>query len=416
MQEGTTTTVAFPTESAPDVLSEVLRDGAQRMLALAVDAEVADWIDRHADLKDENGRRQVVRNGYLPERNITTGLGDVKVQQPRVRDRRPEGEKERFTSKILPPYLRKTKSIEELVPWLYLKGVSTNEFPEALQALLGPDAAGLSATTVTRLKSHWEQEYTGWSKRSLEGRNYVYVWADGIHFNIRLEEDRQCILVLMGATPEGKKELIAVHDGFRESEQSWKELLLDCKARGLTVDPKLATGDGALGFWKALGQVYPSTQEQRCTVHKTANVLDKLPKRKQPAAKAKLNDIWQAETREAANQAFDLFLETYHAKYPKATDCLAKDRQQLLAFYDFPAEHWIHLRTTNPIESTFATVRHRQRRTKGNGSRAACLAMVFKLVQAAQKKWRLLNGAKLIPDVIQGVRFANGVRDDQAVA
>jgi putative transposase len=416
MQEGTTTTVAFPSESTRDVLSEVLRDGAQRMLALAVEAEVADWIDRHADVKDENGRRQVVRNGYLPERTITTGLGDVKIQQPRVHDRRSEDEQQRFTSKILPPYLRKTKSIEELIPWLYLKGVSTNEFPEALQALLGPDAAGLSATTVTRLKAHWEQEHTEWSKRSLEDRNYAYVWADGIHFNIRLEEDRQCILVLMGATPDGKKELIAVHDGLRESEQSWKELLLDCKARGLTVDPKLATGDGALGFWKALGQVYPSTREQRCTVHKTANVLDKLPKRMQPAAKAKLNDIWQAETREAANQAFDLFLETYQAKYPKATDCLSKDREQLLAFYDFPAEHWIHLRTTNPIESTFATVPHRQRRTKGNGSRAACLAMVFKLVQAAQKKWRLLNGAKLIPDVIQGVRFANGVRDDQAVA
>lgn len=416
MQEGTTRTVAFPSESAQDVLSEVLRDGAQRMLALAVEAEVADWIVRHADVKDENGRRQVVRNGYLPERTITTGLGDVKIQQPRVHDRRSENEKERFTSKILPPYLRKTKSIEELIPWLYLKGVSTNEFPEALQALLGPDAAGLSATTVTRLKAHWEQEYTEWSKRSLEDRNYAYVWADGIHFNIRLEEDRQCILVLMGATPDGKKELIAVHDGLRESEQSWKELLLDCKARGLTVDPKLATGDGALGFWKALGQVYPSTREQRCTVHKTANVLDKLPKRMQPAAKAKLNDIWQAETREAANQAFELFLETYQAKYPKATDCLAKDREQLLAFYDFPAEHWLHLRTTNPIESTFATVRHRQRRTKGNGSRAACLAMVFKLVQAAQKKWRLLNGSKLIPDVIQGFRFVDGVREDQAVA
>lgn len=416
MQEGTTRTAAFPSESAQDVLSEVLRDGAQRMLALAVEAEVADWIVRHADVKDENGRRQVVRNGYLPERTITTGLGDVKIQQPRVHDRRSENEKERFTSKILPPYLRKTKSIEELIPWLYLKGVSTNEFPEALQALLGPDAAGLSATTVTRLKAHWEQEYTEWSKRSLEDRNYAYVWADGIHFNIRLEEDRQCILVLMGATPDGKKELIAVHDGLRESEQSWKELLLDCKARGLTVDPKLATGDGALGFWKALGQVYPSTREQRCTVHKTANVLDKLPKRMQPAAKAKLNDIWQAETREAANQAFELFLETYQAKYPKATDCLAKDREQLLAFYDFPAEHWLHLRTTNPIESTFATVRHRQRRTKGNGSRAACLAMVFKLVQAAQKKWRLLNGSKLIPDVIQGFRFVDGVREDQAVA
>jgi transposase-like protein len=330
--------------------------------------------------------------------------------------RRPEGEKEKFTSKILPPYLRKTKSIEDLIPWLYLKGISTGDFPQALASLLGPDAAGLSATTVTRLKAHWEAEYGQWSKRSLEGKQYVYVWADGIHFNIRLEEDRQCILVLMGATAEGKKELIAIHDGHRESEQSWKELLLDCKSRGLTVDPKLATGDGALGFWKALDQIYPATREQRCTVHKTANVLDKLPKRLQPAAKAKLNDIWQADTRENANQAFDLFVDTYEAKYPQAAECLAKDREALLAFYDFPAEHWIHLRTTNPIESTFATVRLRHRRTKGNGSRTACLAMVFKLVQAAEKKWRLLNGGKLIPDVIKGVRFINGEREDKAVA
>jgi transposase-like protein len=416
MQEGTTTSVTFPSVVAKDVLTELLREGAQRMLATAIEAEVADWIDSHAHVTDENGHRQVVRNGYLPERNITTGVGHVPIRQPRVHDRRPEGEKEKFTSKILPPYLRKTKSIEDLIPWLYLKGISTGDFPQALASLLGPDAAGLSATTVTRLKAHWEAEYGQWSKRSLEGKQYVYVWADGIHFNIRLEEDRQCILVLMGATAEGKKELIAIHDGHRESEQSWKELLLDCKSRGLTVDPKLATGDGALGFWKALDQIYPATREQRCTVHKTANVLDKLPKRLQPAAKAKLNDIWQADTRENANQAFDLFVDTYEAKYPQAAECLAKDREALLAFYDFPAEHWIHLRTTNPIESTFATVRLRHRRTKGNGSRTACLAMVFKLVQAAEKKWRLLNGGKLIPDVIKGVRFINGEREDKAVA
>jgi transposase-like protein len=397
-------------------MTEILRDGAQQMLATAIEAEVADWIDRHAHLKDDQGRRQVVRNGHLPERSVTTGIGEVQVRQPRVRDRRPDREKVKFTSNILPPYLRKTKSIEDLIPWLYLKGVSTGEFPEALAALLGPDAAGLSATTVTRLKSHWEQEYAQWNKRSLEGKRYVYVWADGIHFNIRLEKDRQCILVLMGATAEGKKELIAIHDGHRESELSWRELLLDCKSRGLTVDPKLATGDGALGFWKALAEVYTETREQRCTVHKTANVLDKLPKRLQAAAKSKLHDIWQAETREHANQAFDLFLETYQAKYPKAAECLAKDREALLAYYDFPAEHWIHLRTTNPIESTFATVRHRHRKTKGNGSRKACLAMVFKLSQAAEKKWRQLNGSQLIPDVIQGVRFIDGVREDKAAA
>ncbi len=416
MQEGTTRTVSLTSTTTTDVLTEILRQGAQEMLATAIEAEVADWIERHRDLRDEHGRRQVVRNGYLPERKITTGLGEVEVQQPRVHDRRREGEGERFTSKILPPYLRKTRSIEELIPWLYLKGVSTSDFPEALGALLGRDAAGLSASTVTRLKSCWEDEYHEWRKRSLAGKQYVYVWADGIHFNIRLEEDRQCILVLMGATEGGKKELIAVHDGHRESEQSWKELLLDCKARGLVIDPKLATGDGALGFWKALAEIYPETREQRCTVHKTANVLDKLPKRLQPAAKAKLHDIWQADTREHANEAFDLFVETYSAKYSKAVECLCKDRDALLAFYDFPAEHWMHLRTTNPIESTFATVRHRHRRTKGNGSRKACLAMVFKLTQAAEKKWRLLNGSKIMPDVIRGVRFIDGVREAQAAA
>jgi putative transposase len=416
MQEDTTTSVAFPSLTSEDVLTGILRDGAQRMLATAIDAEVSGWIDSHAHLKDGNGHRQVVRNGYMPERNITTGLGDMQVRQPRVHDRRPAGEKEKFTSKILPPYLRKTKSIEDLIPWLYLKGISTGDFPDALAALLGPDAAGLSATTVTRLKSHWEDEYGDWSKRSLEGKQYAYIWADGIHFNIRLEEDRQCILVVMGATPEGKKELIAIHDGHRESAQSWRELLLDCKSRGLTVDPKLATGDGALGFWKALREVYPATREQRCTVHKTANVLDGLPKRLQPAAKSKLHDIWQADTKENANKAFDLFLDTYQAKYPKATECLAKDREVLLTFYDFPAEHWIHVRTTNPIESTFATVRLRHRRTKGSGSRKACLTMVFKLVLAAEKKWRVLNGSKLVPDVIQGVRFIDGERETQSAA
>ena len=416
MQEGTTTSVMFPSSSAKDMLTEILRNGAQRMLAATIDSEVSDWIDSHAHLKDGNGHRQVVRNGYLPERNITTGLGDMQVRQPRVHDRRPAGEKEKFTAKILPPYLRKTKRIADLIPWLYLKGISTGDFPQALAALLGPDAGGLSATTVTRLKACWEDEYGDWSKRSLEGKQYAYLWADGIHFNIRLEEDRQCILVVMGATPEGKKELIAIHGGHRESAQSWRELLLDCKSRGLTVDPKLATGDGALGFWKAPREVYPATRAQRCTVHKTANVLDKMPKRLQPAAKSKLHDIWQADTRENADKAFDLFLDTYQAKYPKATECLAKDREVLLTFYDFPAEHWIHVRTINPIESTFATVRLRHRRTKGSGSRKACLTMVFKLALAAEKKWRVLNGSKLVPDVIQGVRFVNGAREKQAAA
>jgi transposase-like protein len=298
-----------------------------------------------------------------------------------------------------------------------LKGISTSDFSEALQALLGPDAAGLSASTITRLKAGWEQEYKDWSKRSLKSRRYVYLWADGVYFNIRLEDPgnaRQCILVLMGATAEGKKELIAVSDGYRESEQSWYEVLQDAKQRGLMIAPKLATGDGALGFWKALCRVYPSTRIQRCWVHKTANVLNKMPKSIQAKAKSMLHDIWMASTRKDADRAFDLFLETFSGKYPAATTCLDKDRDLLLAFYDFPAEHWIHLRTSNPIESTFASVRLRTTKTKGCGSRIACLSMVFKLALSAQKRWRALNGAKLLADVIEGVVFEDGVKKEAA--
>jgi transposase-like protein len=386
------------------------------MLTQAIEAEVAEWIEARAHVTNERGHRQVVRNGYLPERTITTGIGPIDVRQPRVLDRRNGDEAEFFSSKVLPPYLRKTKSLEELIPWLYLKGVSTGDFSDALVALVGPDAAGFSATTVTRLKEVWHAEFQEWNQRSLEGKQYVYLWADGVHFNIRLEEDRQCILVLMGATADGRKELVAIADGYRESEQSWKALLLDVKQRGLVVDPKLATGDGALGFWKALPQVYPTTREQRCWVHKTANVLDKLPQRLQPQAKHALHQIWMAETRQDAEGAFGLFLKTYEAKYPKACACLAKDRDVLLTFYDFPAEHWMHLRTTNPIESTFATVRLRHRRTKGNGSRAACLTMVFKLMQSASRRWRLLNRSELLPDVIQGVRFTDGIKTQHAAA
>ena len=416
MAERSNSTVLFPGTSSKDVLSDVLRQGAQQMLAQAVAVEVAEWIEAHAPVTDSEGRRQVVRNGYLPKRTITTGIGPIEVEQPRVLDRRSQEEAESFSSKILPPYLRKTKSIDELIPWLYLKGVSTGDFSDALVSLVGPHAAGLSASTVTRLKQCWEGEFQEWSQRSLEGKQYVYLWADGVHFNIRLEEDRQCILVLMGATADGKKELIAVQDGYRESAQSWKQLLLDVKARGLVMDPKLATGDGALGFWKALKQVYPTTGEQRCWVHKTANVLDKLPKRLQPQAKDSIHQIWMAEKRKDAEQAFDQFVKTYEAKYPKATECLLKDRTELLAFYDFPAEHWIHLRTTNPIESTFATVRLRHRRTKGNGSRVACLTMVFKLMQSAQKKWRLLNGSNRLPDVLVGIQFTDGIHPKEAAA
>lgn len=416
MAESINSTLSLPVGTSRDVLTDILRDGAQRLLAQAVEAEVTEWIDSHANLKNADGHRQVVRNGHLPKRTITTGVGPIEIQQPRVLDRRTEGEAEPFSSKILPPYLRKTKSLEELIPWLYLKGVSTGDFNEALAALVGPNCPGLSASTVTRLKACWEDEFKEWNRRSLKEKQYVYLWADGVHFNIRLEEDRQCILVLMGATADGRKELIAVVDGFRESEQSWKALLLDVKARGLVIDPKLATGDGALGFWKALSQVFPATREQRCWVHKTANVLDNLPKRLQPEAKEKIHNIWMAATRADADRAFDLFVTTYEAKYPKATGCLAKDRDVLLTFYDFPAEHWIHLRTTNPIESTFATVRLRHRRTKGNGSRTACLTMVFKLMQSASKRWRLLNGSQLLPDVIAGVQFIDGIKHQVTAA
>ncbi len=416
MRESSNPIVSLPALGGQDVLTSVLRSGAQQLLAQAIEAEVAEWIEARRHVCNEQGHRQVVRNGHLPERTLMTGIGPVKVKQPRVLDRRPADQAEPFSSKILPPYLRKTKSIEELIPWLYLKGISTGDFSEALAALVGPTAKGLSASTITRLKEVWQEEFQEWTQRSLKGKEYVYVWADGVHFNIRLEEDRQCILVLMGATADGRKELIAIADGYRESEQSWKALLLDVKSRGLVIDPKLATGDGALGFWKALGQVYPTCREQRCWVHKTANVLDKLPKRLQPEAKEKLHQIWMAETRAAAEQAFDLFLATYQAKYPKAAECLAKDRSVLLTFYDFPAEHWIHLRTTNPIESTFATVRLRHRRTKGNGSRLACLTMVFKLLQSAAKKWRLLNGSQLLPEVIAGVQFIDGIKPQTAAA
>ena len=422
MTDHTTETLSFPAsrdesgleEPARDALTDIIRAGARKLLAQAVEGEVAQWIEAHAHLTDEDDHRLVVRNGHMPQRTILTGIGPVEVARPRVHDRRPEGRREPFTSKILPPYLRKAKSVEDLIPWLYLKGISTGDFSEALQALLGPDAPGLSASTVTRLKATWEEDFRQWSQRSLAGRHYVYAWADGVHFNIRLEEDRQCILVLLGATADGRKEIIAIADGYRESEQSWKSLLLDVKHRGLSEAPKLAIGDGALGFWKAQRQVWPDTRQQRCWVHTTANVLDTMPKRLQGEAKDRLHQIWMAPTREEAERAFDLFLETYQAKYPGAAECLRKDRDVLLTFYDFPAEHWIHLRTTNPIESTFATVRLRTVKTKGNGSRIACLTMVFKLMESASKKWRALNGSKLIPDVIRGVRFIDGVKKHAA--
>ncbi|HEU5115414.1 MAG TPA: IS256 family transposase [Isosphaeraceae bacterium] len=416
MNESTTDTRIVPLPATKDVLTEILRDGARRLLTEAVEAEVAAWIDAHAHLKDDSGRRQVVRNGHLPERTIQTGIGEIAVKQPRVQDRREPEPREKFSPAVLPPYLRRTKSLDELIPWLYLKGISTGDFSEALKAILGPDSPNLSATTITRLKSGWESEFEAWNKRSLAGKHYVYVWADGVHFNIRLEEGRQCILVLMGATADGKKELIAIADGYRESEQSWKELLLDCKSRGLEIEPHLAIGDGALGFWKAMRQVWDTTKQQRCWVHKTANVLDKMPRGTQPKAKRMLHEIYLAESRKEAEKAFDLFVSTYEAKYPQATECLAKDRDVLLAFYDFPAEHWLHIRTTNPIESVFSTVRLRHSKTKGSGSRMACLTMVYKLMESASKKWRALNGSTLLPEIIKGTVFVDGVKQEKPAA
>ena len=392
-------------------LDEILRDGARRALQSAIEREVEEYIAANQQHQDGHGRRLVVRNGFHPGRHIQSGSGSIEVRQPRVNDKRvdEQGNRLRFTSKILPPYLRKTKAIEELVPWLYLKGISTSDFPEAL-ACLGHDGSGLSATSVVRMKEVWQGEFENFSRRSLAGKRYVYVWADGIYFNIRLTDERPCVLVLMGATEDGTKELIAMVDGQRESEQSWKELLLDARSRGLVDAPKLATGDGALGFWKALQQVYPSTQVQRCWVHKSANVLDKLPKNQQPSAKSMLHEVWMSATKEDATKAFDKFVAAHQAKYPKAAECLRKDRENLLAFYDFPAEHWGHLRTSNPIESTFATVRLRTTKTKGAGSRTACLAMAFKLVESAQKSWRKLNGSNLMPEVTAGVIFKDGVK------
>jgi transposase-like protein len=391
-----------------DALTEVLRSGARELLQQAVEAEVAEFITQHRELKDERERQRVVRNGYQPERTIQTGIGDVPVKQPRVRDR---GGKIKFSSNILPRYLRRTRSLEELLPWLYLKGVSTNDFATALTALLGADAPGLSAATISRLKEVWKEEQQQWSRRDLSGKNFVYLWADGVHFGVRLEDASQCILVVIGATADGKKQLLAMGDGYRESEASWQELLLDLKQRGLTIDPKLAIGDGALGFWKALPQVFGTTRAQRCWVHKTMNVLNKLPQGLQAKAKADLHEIWMAESRVDAAQAFDNFLLTYEAKYPKATECLAKDRDPLLTFYDFPAEHWLHIRTTNPIESTFATVRLRTTKTRGCVSRAGLLAMVFKLVKTAEQNWRTLKGHALLAQVIEGVKFKDGLQE-----
>ena len=395
-----------------DQLTEVLRNGARTLLTQAIEAEVSEFLAKHADLKTPDGHQRVVRHGRLPEREVMTGIGPVAARQPRVRDREAaagDPNRIRFTPAILPPYARRSKSLEMLIPILYLKGISTGDFEEALAALLGKDAPGLSASTVARLKEGWTGEHERWQKRDLSARRYVYVWADGIHLQARLEDEKQCILVIIGATPEGKKELIGFTDGARESAHDWRELLLGLKRRGLTMAPELAVADGGLGFWKALGEVWPTTREQRCWVHKTANVLNKLPKSQQPKAKRALQDIWMAETRNDAEASFNSFIETYELKYEKAAGCLKRDRDALLAYYDFPAEHWKHLRTSNPIESTFATVRHRTIRSKGCLSNKTALAMVFKLVEGAQKSWRRLDGHNQLPKIIQGVKFIDGL-------
>jgi transposase-like protein len=392
------------------LLTEILRNGARALLAQAVEAEVADFLDQHAAKATDDGRQRVVRHGRLPEREIMTGIGPVAVRQPRVRDRAAtEDDRICFTPAILPPYARRSRSLEALLPILYLKGVSTGDFAEALMALLGKDAPGLSASTIARLKEVWSDEHARWEKRDLSTKSYVYWWVDGIHVQARLEDDAQCLLVIVGATPEGKKELIGLSDGVRESGQSWRDLLLDLKRRGLTIWPKLAVADGALGFWQAVEEVWPKTRGQRCWVHKTANVLNKLPKSQQPKANRVLQDIWMAATKKDANVAFDAFVETYGVKYDKAVACLVKDRESLLAFYDFPAEHWKHLRTTNPIESTFATIRHRTVRSKNCLSNKTALAMIFKLAQEAEKSWRRLDGHNQLPKVIQGVKFTDGI-------
>jgi transposase-like protein len=399
------------------VLETIMREGARKMLQAALEIEIEEHLERYKGIVDSFGNRLVVRNGSQPERTILTGAGPMPVKRPRVDDRALDASgKERFTSRILPPFMRRAASIDTLIPALYLKGISTDDFPTALEAILGPQAKGLSASTVVRLKEIWTEEHIEWSKRNLAGKRYVYVWADGVYCNARLEDERSCLLVLMGADSFGNKELIAVSDGFRESSQSWKELLLDLRSRGLVIDPALVVCDGAMGFQAAAVEVWPTTRIQRCWFHKSGNVLDKLPSSIQAKAKTMLHDMYLSPTREDALKAFDLFVGSFGAKYPKATECLVKDKSDLFAFYDFPAAHWIHLRTSNPIESTFATVRLRHRKTKGCGTRKATLAMVYKLCREAEKGWRRLDGYKLIPLVEAGKKFVNGEQVDEAAA
>jgi transposase-like protein len=392
-----------------DPLHEVLQRGAKELLAKAIEAELNALLTQYSEL-EVDGKKAVVRNGHLPARTIQTGLGDIPVKVPKVRDRSGQGIK--FNSALVPPYLKRTKAIEEFVPWLYLRGISTGQMQPALESLLGEEAKGLSANTVSRLKQQWEQDYDTWRQRDLSKRRYVYIWADGIYSNVRMD-DKLCLLVIIGSDDTGRKEVLAVIDGYRESEASWLEVLSLLESQGLTLPPKLAVGDGALGFWKALAKKWPETATQRCWVHKTANVLNKVPKAVQPKVKEALHDIWQAETRDGAYKAFDNTLQRFEAKYARAMECLKKDKASMLAFYDFPAEHWQHIRTTNPIESVFASVRLRTTKSKSCGSRKTTLAMTYKLMTTAQNTWRRLRGFRLLADVVQGIQFKDGERVEQ---
>ena len=395
-------------DATTDLLTEVLRNGAQQLLAAAVKAEVDDFLSKY---NHGEGAARFVRNGYLPEREIQTGIGGIEVAVPRVRDRATVSDGLHFSSSIIPKYLRRSGSMNDLLPLLYLKGISTNDFVEALTPLVGKEAKNLSPGVISRLKVTWEDDYKVWQQRSLQGKRYVYLWADGIHLQARMENSADCVLVIIGVTEQGNKELLALEAGHRESKESWLCLLRDIKHRGLQAAPKLAVGDGALGFWGALTEIYGETKQQRCWFHKMGNVLDKLPKSLLPIAKQQLQEIWMAPIRKQAYEAFDYFIECYQAKYPKATECLQKDKEELLAFYDFPAEHWVHIRTTNPIESTFSMVRHRTYKSKGAFSRTTILTMVFKLCENAQRHWYRIKGFNYLLDVIQGVKFVNGTRE-----
>jgi putative transposase len=397
-------------EELEDPLTDILRSGARRLLALAVELEAEAFLAGMQDLKLPDGRDRLVRHGYGPERMIQTGIGPVAVSRVKIRDRgaASAGDRVRFSSSILPKWARRTRSLDALLPILYLRGISTGDFQEALAALLGRDAPNLSHSVIARLSAEWQAEYEHWQRRDLSARRYVYLWADGVYLQARMEEHAECMLVMIGATPEGGKELVGFQVGVRESAQSWRELLVEVKRRGLTIAPEIAVGDGALGFWKALDEIYPGTRHQRCWVHKTANVLNKVPRAVQATMKVDLRDIHGAETRSAAEAAIETFAEKYGAKYARAVECLTKDRDALLTFYDFPAEHWDHLRTSNPIESVFATVRHRTVRTKGSLSPSTARLMVFKLVMAASKTWRRLKGENQLPKLVAGATFRDG--------